>query len=345
MSQTDVEISEKNKKGEILDAYRRLLKEMKQRDARPPQEKKKREEEKKQVAQVSDLSVDRILKEVSAVKLSVTKDLDDLERRLLTEYRKFVAVQEAISSSENTLEELYQISAEAESLQALIEAQKQLKEESKASLQETRERFDADMAEKRLAWEKEQADHEAEKKERNQQLKANRQREEEEYHYKLTWQRQKDADAYEQKRQTQERELKEEREQVEQALSRREANVAQHEEELAYLRAQVEGFPQQLEKAVEDAQSTTRKQVEQEFRFQIELSSKEVEGQCQLHQQIVRSLEEKIKEQALEICSLKEQSSLAGGHVREIAVKAIESSRQGQRSTPYGELTPSATQA
>ena len=303
-------VSEKNKKSEVLAAYHDLLDEMKEASQNPP---KSKQEEKKAIEKSSELSCDGIITSLAEAKLNISKNLESLEMQLLNEYKKFSDLQKGIESSKKELEELHDITYQAETLTALIETQKRFKEETDQEINEAREAFEEEMTKKKAVWGEEKI---ATAKERD--------REEETYSYELALQRKKDKDLYEEQKQQLEKELNEKVNQTTQSLELRESHIAEKEKEFDSLREQVAQFSEKLQEAIEKTKLETEESVKNQYQFEMQLSQKELEGEKRLYEQKVASFLEKIKEQESLIKTLTARVDQSGKQVQDIAVKAVE---------------------
>lgn len=317
-------LSEKSTKTEILEAYNSLLLQAKEQKATDQKAVKKETEEKEVVKSASQNSVEEIVKRLAGLKLEIVKNVDSLEEKLITEYRRFVELQQAIDVQARSLEEIYGIQTEAESLTALINTQKEKKDAFDVEMERKKTELDVVITETKEQWKKEQEEYEAAKKERDTLLKKERQREEDDYTYNLRLARKKDVDTYETKKTILEKELIEKRTVVENELSEREAAVASKEKELDELRLKVESFPIELDKAVKETEKNVTEKIEIKYKHQTDLSAKEIEGERKLSKQIIDALEGKIKEQEEQIRQLTQKADDSVAQVQKIAVKAIE---------------------
>lgn len=295
-------IDSRSSKGEVLKAYRELLEKVKDENKRTPQEEKKRKDEAKTVETAVQNSAEKIVKSISELKLGLGRTLDSLGEDLGAEFTKLSELRQAVEVEERALEEVHQITVEADSLSALLRAQ-----------EEERKEFENEMEEKKLQWKKEQEEYALSIKEERAQLEKDKKREEEEYNYKLQTQRRKEKDQYE-----------EEKEAFEKELAAREEDFAQKEKEYAQLKAEVEGFPQELEKAVKEAEKALSEKLTLQHKHEAELLAKEIEGEQRLNKQVVAALELKIKEQAEQISQLSQRLNEAGKQVHNMALKALE---------------------
>lgn len=339
------EISEKSKKNEIFEAYQTLLGKIKEGKQESHQEEKKKKQEGELVAKASDLTPDRIVSNIANVKISIGQSLDALEQRLYDEYRKLHDLQQAISIETENLEELHEIKKDVDSLNAILLAQKEYKEKFEQEMQAKKKTFEVELAEVRMGWAKEQEVVEQEKRERELKAKRDRVREEEEYRYSVQLERKKEQDLYEENRNSLEKELVAKKEIFYKELSEREAIIKTHEEEYKMLKVRVDQFPLELEKAIKETEKTTRESIERNYKYQIDLTSKEVDGERKLTQQMITSLQTKIKEQETFIRQLTQKADDAGTQVQSIALKAIEgaSNLRFYGSTEDGKKSGQAT--
>ncbi|OPY80237.1 MAG: hypothetical protein A4E65_01532 [Syntrophorhabdus sp. PtaU1.Bin153] len=136
------------------------VKEQKSLDAKAV---KKEAEEREIVKAASDHSVEQIVKRHADLKLDIVNALDSLEERLIKEYKRLMELQQAIEVQTRTLDELFQIKAEAESLTALVLAQKEREEAFEQQMEQRKADFDSEMASKRAQWKKEQEEYDTRK--------------------------------------------------------------------------------------------------------------------------------------------------------------------------------------
>ena len=317
-------ISEKNTKTEIIEAYNEVLAKLKEQKAVNQQAVKKETEVKESLKEASANSIDDIVRNLAGLKVQIVKTIDDLEEKMIAEYRKFSGLQQAATEEARILDELYGVQAEADSLAALVQAQKEKKASFEAQMEQTKASFDEDMSEKLQYWKKEQEEFDLAKKERDAQLKKDRLREEEEYSYNLQLARKKDADEYEATKTALEKELSTKKSALEKDWSEREAVLSSREEELSELRDKIAVFPKELEKAIKDTEKTVTERIEFKFKHEMQLIQKETEGEQKLHEQAVEALQSKIREQEELIRQLTQKADESVQQVQTIAVKAIE---------------------
>ena len=324
------EVTAKNSKSEILEAYENALYALQEARKFNKQEVKREQEKQTMIASAAQNTADSIVQELADLKLNLVKSLETIEGSLLAENKRLMTLQEAIKLQEKDLDDLYQIKMTANALEALLQAQKQKKETFEKSMLEEAESLDQEMLQKRLLWKQEQEQAISAWKEQESQQKKLKQREEEDYIYKRDLERKKEQDSYAMQKQALEKELLDKRNSLEQEFSKREADILAKEQELQNLRLQVAEAPKKLQQAIQDAEKLVTDKLQFKYEHESKLIQKEVEGEQKLHQQMIGALETKIKQQELLIRELTEKANNASLQVQQIAVKAIESA-SGQR--------------
>jgi len=308
-------INPKSTKNEILAAYENLLKQIRAEKKEEQPSEQATKERNMPLKHTDDVSFEGIVKSIADQKISLTSSLDKLENQLLERFKQLTALQEAVANQEKYLNELYSIKANADSLAALIEAQKVKKMEFERELSELQRTFDA-----------KKVDFERELKEYNDKTQRERKREEEEYRYNIAISRKKEADVYEEKKLKLDKDLQEKRESFEREVKEFEASKAEIETELAELRKRAKDFPHELESAVKQAEINLEQRLQVQFSHERELSAQKTENELKLRDQTITTLKDKIKEQEQLIKQLSEKATIAENSVKDIAIKALESS-------------------
>ncbi|MBM4080640.1 MAG: hypothetical protein FJ278_13135 [Planctomycetes bacterium] len=321
-------ISITSSKKEMLAAYKELQKQIEElREAEMKPEAKLKERQDKEALAVADsLSTEGIAKEIGTLKSEIGKVLAQLSDRLEEAIGKYLETQRAVEVKAQELKEFYEIEKAASSLTALLEAQKEKRQQFEAEMAERKQALEAEIARTRDAWSAEKAAHEAEVKEREAVEKRNRDRDAEEYKYRVAREKQlaKEEFEYEKARLAREAQLK--REEMERDLAAREKTLKEREAELAQLREKVEGFPKALEAAVHKAVQETTERLSREAQTKMELAKRDADAEQKILSARIESLERTVKEQNAQIAKLSSQLEKAYGQVQEVAVKAIEGS-------------------
>ena len=309
------QVSPKSTKDQILAAYNQVVAELEKKAMSNPIEEKKEKEKVEVLKKVAKFSSENILSDLTSVKLGAIKTVDSLSEQLLGEFEKLAALQESISLEQNRLNDLYQINETANTLAALIKTHSDQKEQ-----------FETWIANKKAEWVKENERLTKEFDETKQKLEDKRKREEDEYEYKLGLARRKEMDDYNTQKILSEKELAKR----EADLALREVEVANKEQLHKDLQARVDNIQEEMSNAVAVAESALRASLEKEYQFAAKLVQGEVESRAKLSDQVIGSLETKIKEQNVLIKELMEKSNAAIKQVEAIACKALESSMVGR---------------
>jgi hypothetical protein len=332
-----MEVSEKSTKAEILKAYEMLLNNVKTAKEDVPKQVQEEKVRKETLDKVAKVSNDGIVKSITALKSELGNSLDEILRSLSDEFKKLEEIRAAIAIEKKTLEDLYSLSANTDSLAAMLLTQKEKKENFEKEMKQKEEVFTADMAAKKEQWETEKIKQKAEEKEYSDELNKRRKREEDEYAYTLKIKRQKEQDEYDSKKLLLEKELKDKKIQFEQDVSSRELNLKNAESELVELRKNNVEFPDKLEKSLKDKEKEVTTQLQTKFGFDSKLMEKQYEADIRLKDQMIASLQEKIKEQQIQLKENTDKANLAEANVKDIAVKAIENASKVRMITAKSE--------
>ena len=133
-------------------------------------------------------------------------------------------------------------------------------------------------------------------------------------------------EAQQQKRQEFEKESQQKKEQMEKELAERTKAIAQKEVEFAELQRKASNFPKELELAISKAVKKAVEKVQLEAKNREDLMKKEFDGERNVLNTRIASLEKTVKEQNDQIARLSQQFEKAYNQVQEIAVKSIEGS-------------------
>lgn len=321
-------IAPSSTKTEILKAYNELLGKIQENKQENPKAEQEEKTKKAVVTEASGLTEEKIITQLSSLKININNTLDKIEDDLAGEYQRLLKIRDAIAIEEQRLKDLYQINAGADSLAAILTAQKERKQEFEREMADERAEFEEQMKIQKLNRDKETKLWEEKRKEAEESLKKQRTREEEEYQYNQQLARKKDKDQYEQKNSLLDKEITQKREAFETEINAREQSVAAAENELAILRTKAQSFPAELEKAVQTSIKETTDRLEKEHKYEKQLLLKDHEGELKLRNQQVESLQAKIKDLESQIKQAYAKAENAENNSKEITLKAIQSSGQ-----------------
>lgn len=334
-------VSPTNTKTQILEAYNELLNKLQEKAADNPKELKEREEKKMLVEKASEKNEPEISKNISFLKTNVTEVLDKIEENLLSEYKRLSEIQEAIKTEKKNLEDLYEISSNADTLAAILLAQKEKKQQFQEEMAQQEKdlndllefkktTFGDEMAKTKAQWEVEKKEMQVGLKEEKERNDKQRKREEEEYQYNLKLSRSKEQDIYEQKKAGQERSMAERKAAFDKEITEREKAVLEAEEELKTLRQKAEQFPKELEKSLKETEKQITEALETRYKFEKELLAIETEGELKLSNQTIKTMENRIKEQENLVNQLSQKADSSEKTVKDIAIKALDSASKMQ---------------
>jgi hypothetical protein len=316
-------VTNKNTKNEILDAYEGLLQEVKDNKTNKSEEQKVRTSSQLVTKSLAQNSKD-IIHNIAELKLQVNQDLENLGKSLLLEKEKLNNLQQSIETQEKYLKDVYDITVNAESLEALLLAQQRKKTEFDEWINIAKEKFTLEMSEKKTKWSKEQIEYELTQKEKQDFQKKEWKRQEEEHNYQQKTSRQQDEDQYKQKQIQQERVLAEQLQKVESSCLEREAVILAKEKEFAELAEYKANVESELEKTINKATQQLQKELEYNFKTELTIKSKESESEIALLKQNIGFLENKINDQDKTISYLNKQLSESQLQSQNLAKKVIE---------------------
>ena len=117
---------------------------------------------------------------------------------------------------------------------------------------------------------------------------------------------------------------------MEKELADREKAIAEKETELNELRKQASAFPKELQSAVNQAVKEAIQRVESEAKNRDELLKKEFDGERNVLNTRIESLEKTVTEQNEQIAKLSQQVEKSYSQVQDIAIRAIEGTSRSQ---------------
>ncbi len=344
-------ISGSNTKKEMLDAYNDLINQLEeQKKSQLKPDEHIREKEKQEVVKVADsISTDEIITEVSKIKSHTGKLLSELSERLEQEVQKYNQVKKAIEEKENELKEIYEIERSAMSFAALIEAQNKKRQdfedemavresETEQELASRKTTLEQEMATINDGWEKEKEQHQRLRKEEDEAEHKKREREKEEFDYEFKREKQLTENNFRDEKEVLEKEIAEKRTQLEIEFSEREKILKEQETELNDLRKKAAAFPKELETEVNKAVKDAKERITVDMANKEELQKKGFEGERNVLNTRIASLEKSLNEQNEQITKLNAQSENALNQVQDIAVKAIEGSSNFKSFTHLQQL-------
>lgn len=291
---TTPQVTEKSTKSEILEAYKELLTEIQEA---PVDETAK--EEKQIVDKAAQETVEKIVGDLSQLKISVSQTIGDLTEKLTTEAERLASIRKAITFAQKELEETQKVKITAKQLYDLIALQKKQEED-----------FKREMDAHRKAWEEEKRQYEESRK-------KERTREEDEYEYNKKLERKRYQETWDEEKLKHERQKQEETEARQSMLK-----------ELDELRKTVAAFPALKDKEIKTAVAQALAQAHKDSQITLNFSKQEADSKLKLAQSQIASLENTVKSQDAQIRELKTQLESSTKHIKDIAISVVEGSKK-----------------
>jgi len=340
-------ISMSSTKKEMIAAYDEVLKQLEEKEQTELRPEKVKEEKRKQeaVGTAEDVAAEDIGSKVSALKLDISKMLTETSDKLETEVSNYQKVKEAVEVKSSELQEIYGIEKAASSLASLIEAQTKKQVEFETQMAERRAVLEQEIASTRAGWEKEKKAHEHQTKEMLATEDRERKQEKEDYTYQFEREKKLALDRFQDEMAKREKELAEKIEVTEKDLMQREQAVSQKEQELGNLQKKVENFPKELEAAVAKATKQLEQQLAKDASYKEGLLRSQFDGEKNVLNAKMQSLEQTAKDQADRIAQLSKQLETAYQKVQEIAEKAIEGSSNSKYLTELKQILSKRNQS
>jgi hypothetical protein len=143
------QVSEKSTKAEILKAYEALLKNVQNAKANIPKQVQEEKQKKEILEKVAEISNDKIVKDIAGLKSGFNNSLDEILQNLTNEFKKLEEIRAAIAVEKKSLNELYSLSANTDSLATMLLVQKEKKESFEKLMKEKEEAFANEIAAKK----------------------------------------------------------------------------------------------------------------------------------------------------------------------------------------------------
>jgi hypothetical protein len=331
------QVSMKNTKAQILDAYERLYVEHERLQVKHKKlsEEKQTLEQKasalappaaapKRAAPETGHTVGAILDGLATLRAGFGSALNELSSRLTAEVAALETLRRQIQEKTTRLAELYNISVTENTLDESIQTYETKALAFQEQLAQKRQAFEQGLAQKQQAWAQEQQAHTRTIKERNDLLKTERQRNAQEFKYNLDMERKLDAERYEQEKRSRDRELETFVTAKEQAWSQRESAIAEQEQTGRELETGAESLAKKLETAIKQAEKEGADVARKQAKVRDDLLAKEEEGKRRVAELKIQSLQATIDKQAQQIEGLSAQLDTVAKQSQALAIKAIE---------------------
>lgn len=338
-----------NTKKEMLTAYQQMKQALQQQEKQLLDADKERARLKKAaaVATAERAAEEDPVARIHELKSTIGRELTGLGDKFDEAREEYAGLKLAIAERQEELKRIYEVETAAGDLAALIEAQRQRKEDFESEMASRKAALETEIGETKAAWETEtQGRAQAGAEEREAETRR-REREQEEYDYKLAREREQRRNELEDEMAGLTKEIGAKREEFERGVAEKEAelnlreeSVAQREARADELQQQVDGFPAQLEQSVSTAVADVRERLTAEFTAKQALLEKGFEGERNVLSGKIESLDKLVAGQAKQIDALAKQQEKAYEKVQDIATKAVESAQRQPATTVAIPVSP-----
>jgi hypothetical protein len=328
------DVSAKSTKTEILDAYEELVRDHQALQAQledlragqktAPPRAPQVAEAKPLTEAVKGTTVHEVLQGLSVLRTGFGSAISVLSAQLTTEATKLAALRSEVIAQITALKELHDLEVTEQTLDELLQQYAEDTERFDTDIQQQRQAFEQEMAERRAAWHKEQDMQAGFIKERDASLQRARSREAAEHAYEQERTRKHETDTYAQKQ----KKLYEALDALVQGRQRdsevREQAIAEQEKLFAEYQAKVEAFPAERDAAVQKAAAEGRRLAETEAKIQADLQAQDIAGEKRIAALRITALKATIDKQAVQIDHLSQQLNAVLKQAQDLAVKALE---------------------
>jgi len=299
-------VQEPKSREQIQDEFKKLLRVHEQRASQISTKAQAAEQVKDRelVERAAGYTVESIINSLAKLQLGFGSAVDAIAGQLGDESSKLGELRRAIEVEDERLQQLHATVVAAEALaivkQDSAKRRAALDEEAKAA----KAALEAEQAEQREAWTREKAEQQAEQAQYEAEQAKERQQAEEDHAYELERKAKVEADGNATKRRELERRLADEEAAKAKDWAAREKALDERADEIAALRTKVAGFDQELEAAITKAREKAIASVNRDAKFELEMLKKEHQGNVQVFELKVQTLEDRIKRQSEQIIEL-----------------------------------------
>lgn len=267
----ELRVQDIDTKNEVVAVYQELLHKLKDSKKSAIPEDPIVEEKKRTVDKIAKTKPEDYEKQFENLKRTLTDGLDQIKEKYMIEQKKLAEIVVHIEAKTREINDLHSIEVNADTLTALLYAQKNKTAAFEKEMKDWRQSFEQEVQQKRREW----------------------QQEEQKYIYQRDIAKEKDRAYAETAKRTLEQELAIMREQYNQEVEMRETRIIKGEHELRQheeLKEKLAAFPGQLRDAVQKAEEAVTRQLTSKFDYEAQLYQKEIK----ILEQTVATLEGKV---------------------------------------------------
>jgi len=316
----------KDSKQQILQAFNKLLLDYQKGDSKIATKEEEAEKAKNQelLTTVADYSLDNIVNSMASLQLDFGNIINELSERLTNESAKLEQLQKAIEVETENLAQLRQVRLVADALHILRQEHQEKLKNLEIQINIQREGINLEQEQAHKIWTREQQEFTTRISEERELLLQNRERIKADTVYNLERQRKIAMDEYTETKRLQERELTENNQSKEKLWSEREKFLTDNQADFKAKQKQVEGFPEALQKAYDEARVEGIREAEREIKVKSDLIEKEWEGTKQGYELRLQSLEATLTKQTEQINEIVAQLQAANAQAQNLATRAFQ---------------------
>ena len=243
---------------------------------------------------VSAQSPEDIVKGLADLRLNVNSVISNIEEKIVGGKTKLDNLTTALNVRNQEIKDIHAIEVNADSLASLVEANRSKEVE-----------FDEEIRLKKLAWQKEKTEFEAERKAESSRVENERKRMTEEFEYQTSMKNDRQDDGFKLRQDAVDRRLKLNIVECDLKLKSREDELVNKEKEFQQLRLKVDSIPALIEKAKVEAAADAKAHAEKSSGF----AARALQGKLETANQISKSELDILKQR---VSSLTEEN----GHLR-----------------------------
>ena len=255
------------------------------------------------IESVSTLKPQTVIEEIGALQTTLQNTLAGLSAQISMKLEQMKNVEEAIVIKQDELNELYDVQAEAISIEEMRAQHEAEEEQWNKKMSDAKAQMEDDEEERAKRWQREEEDHSYESSQR-------KKRSQEEYNVEIATRRR--AEAIRQ-------------EDLEKQWKSREEALASQENDVLNLKSQVAGFDDKLKAEVAKAEAIAVNRVKKEYEHEVLILKKDIEAEKLLNATKVSALDDTINGLQLQISDLQKQLAESRSDAKEVTSAALQS--------------------
>jgi len=294
----------KNTKAELLAAFEEMKQKYEEaKKQQAPISLAEQMTEKEILAKTDNFTPHNLNTEIDNLRRAIQNNLNELAEKITTESEKLLAVRAAIELETRRLKEAKNIELGSMALDALIADYEEKRKELETKKQISEEELSTATAKQKTEWDRQQEEYEYNKK-------IDRKKEEDEYSVQIA----KKKALWQDEINRRELELRE-----------KEEIISKREEEIKKLEELANNYSQKLAEAEQSARERAVAELNKEFSVEKRITEQERMAEKNMLEARTSALQETIKNQTIEMKSLKDALNIANQQAQTLAATVVES--------------------